>query len=130
MSNHDHNRRAWDGMVREKQRFTIPARDEDFVDPLAKLDSIGWLGGDIRGRRLLCLAAGGGKHGPLYAAAGAIVTVVDFSPAMLELDRQVAAERKLELRTVLTSMDDLAAFDPDEFDIVVHPVSTCYVPQV
>jgi SAM-dependent methyltransferase len=129
-ANHDHNRRAWDGMVREKQRFTIPARDEDFVDPLAKLDPLGWLGGDIRGRRLLCLAAGGGKHGPLYAAAGAMVTVVDLSHAMLELDRQVAAERKLELRTVLASMDDLAAFPPNAFDIVIHPVSTCYVPDV
>ncbi len=128
--NQDHNRRAWDDMVREKQRFTIPARDEDFVDPLAKLDSIGWLDGDIHGRRLLCLAAGGGKHGPLYAAAGAVVTVVDISQAMLELDRQVAAERKLDLRTVLTSMDNLAAFDTGEFDIVIHPVSTCYVPDV
>lgn len=117
-------------MVREKQRFTIPAPDEDFANPLAKLDSIGWLGGDIRGRRLLCLAAGGGKHGPLYAAAGAMVTVVDISQAMLELDRQVAAERKLDLRTVLTSMDDLAAFQIGEFDIVIHPVSTCYVPDV
>jgi SAM-dependent methyltransferase len=127
---HELNRRAWDDLVRDRQRFTIPARDEDFVDPLAKLDSIGWLGGNIHGKRLLCLAAGGGKHGPLYAAAGAVVTVVDLSPAMLELDRQVAAERKLELRTVLNSMDDLAACQDGEFDIVIHPVSTCYVPQL
>jgi SAM-dependent methyltransferase len=127
---HDHNRRAWDDMVRERQRFTLPARDEDFVDPLAKLDPLGWLGGDIRGQRLLCLAAGGGKHGPLYAAAGAEVTVADLSGAMLELDRQVAAERRIPLRTVLASIDDLSAFPMGEFDIVIHPVSTCYVPSV
>jgi SAM-dependent methyltransferase len=127
---HEHNRRAWDAMARDRQRFTIPARDEDFANPLAKLDEIGWLGGDIRGRRLLCLAAGGGKHGPLYAAAGAIVTVVDLSPAMLELDRQVAAERQLELRTVQGSMDDLSPFESGAFDIVIHPVSTCYVANV
>ena len=70
-------------MVRDKQRFAIPARDEDFQEPLKILDPLGWLGGDVRGQRLLCLAAGGGKHGPLYAAAGAEVTVVDISPAML-----------------------------------------------
>jgi SAM-dependent methyltransferase len=127
---HDHNRRAWDDMVRERQRFTVPARDEDFVEPLVKLDPLGWLGGDIRGRRLLCLAAGGGKHGPLYAAAGADVTVADLSGAMLELDRQVAAERRIPLRTVMVSMDDLSAFVAGEFDVVIHPVSTCYVPSV
>src|SRR4029450_12084334 len=121
MSIHAHNRRAWDERVREGECFTRPARDEDFADPLKTVDGLGWLDGDIRGRRLLCLAAGGGKHGPLYAAAGASVTVVDIRHAMLELDRQVAAERKLDLRTVLTSMDDLAAFHSGEFDIVIHP---------
>ena len=129
-SSHEHNRRAWDALVREKQRFTVPARDEDFTDPLARVDQLGWLGPDIRGRKLLCLAAGGGKHGPLYAQAGAIVTVVDISPAMLELDRAVAAERSLALRTIETSMDQLAMFQPGEFEIVIHPVSTCYVPEI
>jgi SAM-dependent methyltransferase len=94
------------------------------------VDKVGWLGGDIRGKRLLCLAAGGGKHGPLYAAAGALVTVVDLSPAQLELDRQVAAERRLELKTVEASMDDLSMFAPAEFDIVIQPVSTCYLPEI
>ena len=117
-------------MVQDRQRFTRPARDEDFANPLRAVDGAGWLGGDIRGKRLLCLAAGGGKHGPLYAAAGAAVTVVDISPAMLELDRQVAVERRLELRTVEASMDDLSMLAAGEFDIVVQPVSTCYVPAI
>ena len=130
MSAHEHNRRAWDALVRDKQRFTIPARDEEFADPLKTVDQLGWLGDSIRGKQLLCLAAGGGKHGPLYAAAGAVVTVVDISPAMLELDREVAAERGLRLRTVEASMDDLSMFAPGEFDVVVHPVSTCYVPEI
>jgi SAM-dependent methyltransferase len=119
---HDHNRRAWDARVRERQRFTRPADDRDFANPLATVDGVGWLGGDIRGKRLLCLAAGGGRQGPLYAAAGAEVTVVDISPGMLELDRQVAAERRLAIRTVEASMDDLPMFDAGEFDIVIHPV--------
>jgi SAM-dependent methyltransferase len=127
---HEHNRRAWDTLVRENQRFTRPAPDEDFLDPLRKVDEIGWLGGDVRGQNVLCLASGGGKHGALYAAAGARVTIVDISPAMLELDRRVAEERKLELRTVEASMDHLPMFADGEFDLVVHPVSTCYVPNV
>jgi SAM-dependent methyltransferase len=125
-----HNRRAWDEMAAKRQRFTRAAADADFINPLATVDKVGWLGGDIRGKRLLCLAAGGGKHGPLYAAAGAIVTVVDISPAQLELDRQVAAERRLELKTVEASMDDLSMFAAGEFDIVIQPVSTCYLPEI
>lgn len=127
---HDHNRRAWDAMVQDRQRFTRPARDEDFANPLKTVDGLGWLGPSIRGQKVLCLAAGGGKHGPLYAAAGALTTVVDISPGMLELDREVAAERRLELRTIEASMDDLACFQTGEFDLVVQPVSTCYVPEI
>jgi len=117
-------------MAAKRQRFTRAAADEEFANPLATVDQVGWLGGDIRGQRVLCLAAGGGKHGPLYAAAGAVVTVVDLSPAQLELDREVAAERRLELKTVEASMDDLSMFSAGEFDIVIQPVSTCYLPEI
>jgi hypothetical protein len=49
---------------------------------------------------------------------------------MLEVDREVAAERGLEVRTIQTSMDDLSMFRAAEFEIVIHPVSTCYVPRI
>ncbi len=129
MSATEQNRQAWDQMVRRGQRFARPAADDDFRDAIKQLDESGWLE-HLAGKRLLCLAAGGGRQGPLYAAAGADVTVVDISAAQLELDRQVAAERKLVLRTVEASMDDLSVFASGEFQIVVHPVSTCYVPDL
>ncbi len=127
---HDHNRRAWDRMVQHGQRFTRPAKDEDLGNPLPQVDPLGWLGGNIAGKTLLCLAAGGGRQSAMYAMAGAAVTVVDISPAMLELDREVAAERRLNVKTVEASMDDLPMFRNGQFDIVVHPVSTCYVPDI
>ena len=76
----------------------------------------------------MCLAAGGGKHSLLVAAAGAIVTVVDLSPRMLDLDRKLAAERGLSVRVVEASMDNLSTLGDTTFDLVVQPVSTCYVP--
>ena len=127
---HSHNRAAWDRLAKIKNRLALPARDEDFHDPLASVDGPGWLGNDIRGQNVLCLAAGGGRQGPIYAAAGAHVTVVDISPAMLELDREVAAERGFKIRTVEASMDHLPGLRDAEFDIVIHPVSTCYVPDL
>jgi SAM-dependent methyltransferase len=124
------NRRAWDALVVKRQRFTRPARDAEVTDSPSIVAADSWLDGPIAGRRLLCLAAGGGRQSAFYAAAGAEVTVVDISPEMLALDRQVAAERGLNIRIVEASMDDLSALAAAEFDLVIQPVSSCYVPDV
>ena len=124
------NQKAWDSLVRKRNRFTRPARDQQFADPLQAIDPDRWLEGPVEGKRVLCLAAGGGKHSALLAAAGAAVTVVDLSAEMLRLDREVAAERRLNVRTIQTSMDDLSMLQEAEFDLVLHPVSTCYVPEI
>jgi SAM-dependent methyltransferase len=125
-----HNARAWDALAREGVALATPASDAELKNPLATVDPAGWLGGDIRGWRVLCLAAGGGRHSALYAAADAQVTVVDISSEMLALDRAVASERGFEARLVQTSMDELSMFAAGEFDLVIHPVSTCYVADV
>lgn len=129
------NARAWDRLAADGASLALPAVDEAFDDPRAWLGSAGtagrpWLPERLDGLEVLCLAAGGGKHGPLYAAAGARVTVVDLAPAMLELDRRVAAERRVDLEIVRTSMDDLGMLAAARYDLVIHPVSTCYVPDV
>jgi SAM-dependent methyltransferase len=126
----EHNRRAWDQRARDRQRHTANASDKDFLDPLTVVDPYSWLPRPISGRRVLCLASGGGRQGPLLAAAGAKVTVVDLSPEMLKLDREVATRRGLELKTVATSMDNLHMLADGSFDIVLQPVSTCYVPEI
>ena len=127
---HDQNRRAWDERALTGAQYATPATAEEFQNPLAVVDQCGWLGGDVTGKRLLCLAAGGGRHSALFASAGAVVTVVDISPRLLDLDRQVAAEHGLNIRIVEASMDDLSALGDASFDLVVQPVSTCYVPDI
>ncbi|TWU03476.1 class I SAM-dependent methyltransferase [Neorhodopirellula pilleata] len=104
--------------------------DAELADPLRTVDSIGWLGGSIQGWKVLCLAGGGGRQSCLYAAAGAHVTVVDLSPAMLELDREAARKRGYSVRLIEGSMDDLSMLAGADFDLVVHPVSTCYLPDI
>ena len=125
-----HNARAWNALAREGVPLAQPARDDELANPLATVDPAGWLGGDIRGWRVLCLAAGGGRHSALYAAAGAEITVVDISEEMLALDRAVARERGFDARLVQTSMEELSMFAAGEFDLVIHPVSTCYIAEV
>ena len=58
------------------------------------------------------------------------MTVVDLSPAMLALDREVAVERHLNIRAIEASMENLSMLSAAEFDVVVQPVSTCYVPDI
>ena len=124
------NRQVYEAMAAADSPLCRPAKDEELRDPLATVDAAGWLGDSIQGRNLLCLAAGGGRQSSLYAAAGANVTVVDISGAMLELDRRVAAERGYSIRLFETSMDQLTMLRDGEFDIVIHPVSTCYLPKI
>ncbi len=117
-------------MARSGHTLTSPATAKELANPLKVVDASGWLTGGIRGWRVLCLAAGGGRHGPLYAAAGAEVTVVDLSGAMLERDREISREFGLNLNTIQTSMDQLGMLPAAHFDLVIQPVSTCYLPSV
>jgi SAM-dependent methyltransferase len=132
--NHDatlqNNRLVYDRMADSGNPLCRPATEEELSRPLSVVDQAGWLGGSIVGKRVLCLAAGGGRQSSLYAAAGAEVTVVDLSGAMLELDRRMAAQRGYNLRILQTTMEDLSGLADGEFDLVIHPVSTCYVPSV
>lgn len=116
--------------MRRGDWYVDTATESDFKNPLGVVDSCGWLGGDVSGRRLLCLAAGGGRHSALFASAGARVTVVDISAAALELDRKIATQRRLDIRIVEASMDNLSMLDGASFDIVIQPVSSCYTPDV
>ena len=129
------NAAAWDRLAKAHDALASPACDEAFTDPRNWLGTGGpadrpWLPSSLRGLEVLCLAAGGGKHGPIYAAAGASVTVVDLSASMLDLDRQVARERKLHLELIQSSMDELTMLKNDYFDLVIHPVSSCYLPSL
>lgn len=124
------NRAAWNRLAETGSVFATVATDEECRNPLAILDARGWLPAPIRGRDVLCLAAGGGWQSILYASAGANVTVVDLSASMLRLDEREAARRNLAIRTIESSMDDLSMLGAASFDVVHQPVSTCYVPKL
>lgn len=134
-----HNQAAWDQQVRAGNRWTVGVSAEEVqrardgqVDVLltpTKFVPAQWLG-VLPGAELLCLASGGGQQGPLFAAAGARVTVFDASAGQLEQDRVVAAREGLDLRTVQGDMRDLTAFPDASFDLVFHPCSNCFVAEI
>lgn len=123
------NQTAWNRLA-EGSPFAHVATDDECREPLKTLDGRGWLPPSVAGWDVLCLAAAGGWQSILYAVAGARVTVVDLSPAMLRLDVQEADRRGLAVTVHEGSMDKLTMLRDQSFDLVHQPVSTCYVPDV
>lgn len=135
----EHNRRAWDREVAKGNRWTVPvgpdavaaARQgqwEIFLTPSKPVPKE-WFP-VMQGCVVLCLASGGGQQGPILAAAGANVTVLDNSPRQLEQDRRVAEREALDVVTVEGDMANLSMFEDERFDLIVHPVSNTFVPAV
>ena len=86
--------------------------------------------GDLRGKRVLGLASGGGQQMPIFAALGADCTVLDYSEAQLESERMVAAREGYEIEVIRADMTQPLPFEDGAFDLVFHPVSNCYVREV
>ena len=135
-----YNRAAWDREVDSGNEWTRPvepaviarARAGDWSVVLIGYQPVprDWFPADLTGTEILCLASGGGQQGPVLAAAGAAVTVFDNSPRQLGRDREVAAREGLAIHTVLGDMRDLSAFGDACFDVVFHPVSNVFCPDI
>jgi SAM-dependent methyltransferase len=135
----EYNREAWNKQVKKGNVWTIPASPAEMaaartgnwriVLTPTKPVPHEWLP-DLPGKKVLCLASGGGQQGPVLAAAGAEVTVLDNSPAQLGQDRLVAERENLNIRTVEGDMRDLHMFADGTFDYIVHPVSNVFIPEL
>ncbi len=136
-----YNRDAWDRQVESGNEWTVGATPE-MVEAarggdLSKVVLIGhkpversWFPAELHGVRILGLASGGGQQGPLLAAAGAEVTVLDNSSAQLARDEEVARREGLTIRTVLGDMRDLSVFADGAFDVIFNPVSNLFCPEL
>jgi SAM-dependent methyltransferase len=134
-----HNRRAWDAEVEGGNPYTVPisaaeiaaARHGDWQLFLTATRAVPreWFP-PLHDCEVLCLAGGGGQQGPILAAAGARVTVFDLSPGQLARDRFVAERDGLNLVTVEGDMADLSVFPDGRFDLIVHPISNLFAPDV
>jgi SAM-dependent methyltransferase len=133
-----HNRIAWDTLAERGDQWTVPVSSQEIEDarrgrwtivltPIKPVPAE-WL--DVAGKQVLCLASGGGQQAPILGAAGARVTVLDNSPKQLESDARTAERYGLSVETVRGDMANLHMFADGSFDLVFHPVSNCFVPDV
>lgn len=86
--------------------------------------------GDLNGKKVLGLASGGGQQMPVFAALGAECTILDYSPRQLESERMVAQREGYNIRIIRADMTKPLPFGDEEFDLIFHPVSNCYVEKV
>jgi SAM-dependent methyltransferase len=134
-----HNQKAWNSLVKKEDRWTVPVSElvlkkaEQGVvkivltpkKPVPKR----WLG-PLKEKKVLCLASGGGQQGPVLAAAGARVTVFDNSDEQLNQDRRLSEQFKLGIKTIQGNMQNLGCFSDNYFDLIVHPVSNCFIDDI
>jgi len=135
-----YNREAWDKQASSGCVWSQPvtpeqiaaARKGDWYIVLTPTIHVprSWFPTDLHCADVLCLASGGGQQGPVLAAAGANVTVFDNSPVQLSRDRLVADRDGLDIRTVQGDMADLSVFPDASFDLIINPVSVCFIPDV
>ena len=86
--------------------------------------------GDLRGKRVLGLASGGGQQMPIFAALGAESYVLDYSPRQIASEREVAAREGYEIHALRADMTRPLPYPDSFFDLVFHPVSNCYIREV
>lgn len=134
------NSQIWDKRSENNDVWSIPVSKEEverarkgkwsIVLTPAKPVPANWFPEKLEGKKVLCLAGGGGQQGPILAAAGADVTVFDNSKVQLEKDAFVAKRDGLTIKTIQGNMQDLSAFADESFDCIVHPWSNGYIDDV
>ena len=133
------NAQTIDRWIRDGWEWGVPITHQAYLDALAgNWDMVltpikpvpkAWFG-DLKGKRVLGLASGGGQQMPIFAALGAVCTVLDYSPAQLESERMVSQREGYDIRIIRADMTKPLPFDGSSFDLIFHPVSNCYVREV
>lgn len=85
---------------------------------------------DLKNKKLLGLACGGGQQMPVFSALGACCTVLDYSDKQLESEKIIAERENYKIEIVKADMTKKLPFPDATFDIIFHPVSNCYVEDV
>jgi SAM-dependent methyltransferase len=137
------NQRHWDEEVRQRKHYTQPwlNLNKDLLQAYSR-GSVPQLPPpvlfmhprqlllDVAGKRVLCLASGGGQQSAIFGLLGADVTVLDLCAGQLESDQQAARHYGYAVRTVQGDMRDLSQFPDASFDLVYQSISIVFVPDV
>lgn len=139
MNYQDLNAKTVDRWVEEGWEWGVPISHETYEAALrGEWDVLltptravphSWFG-DLRGKKILGLASGGGQQIPIFSALGAECTVLDYSEKQIESERLVAEREGYRVALCRADMTRPLPFPDESFDLVFHPISNCYVKEV
>lgn len=135
----DFNSDTFDRWVEEGWQWGIPLSQEAYQEALKghwgvlltpnKMVPHEWFG-EMKGKKVLGLASGGGQQMPVFAALGAECTVFDYSLKQLESEKMVADREGYGINIVRGDMTQPLPFEDESFDLIFHPVSNSYIEKV
>lgn len=123
------NRARWNGLADANVEFSRPFLNYT-VDEAEKHVYRHGIMKNVAGKKVLCLASGGGQDSVAFGLLGADVTVLDLSDVQLERDQQAAIFHGLQTKTIQGDMRDLSVFAEDQFEIVWQVYSINFIPSV
>ena len=113
MNYQDINASTIDKWIEEGWEWGKPITHEEFIKAKegnwnvvltpTKIVPHNWFG-DLKGKKVLGLASGGGQQMPIFAALGAKCTVLDYSKKQLESEKQVAEREEYDIRIIRGDM--------------------------
>lgn len=115
-------------ITQEEYRKALNGEWDVFLTP-TKAVPHDWFG-NLKGKKILGLASGGGQQIPIFSALGAKCTVLDYSGEQCEREREIARREGYDVEILQFDMTKRLPFDDETFDLIFHPVSNCYVEEV
>ena len=135
----DINAKTIDRWVEQGWEWGTPITHEDFIKAIngewnvvltpTKYVPKKWIQ-NLKHKKLLGLASGGGQQMPIFAALGTCVTVLDYSDQQLATEKLVAEREGYNIEIIKADMTKKLPFKDETFDIIFHPVSNCYIEDV
>lgn len=135
----DINKETIDRWVEEGWEWGKPISHEDYVKakngewkvfltPTVAVPK-DWFG-DLKCKKILGLASGGGQQMPIFQALRADCTVLDYSSKQIESELKISERESYQIQAIEGDMTKWLPFEDETFDLVFHPVSNCYVEDV
>ncbi len=133
------NSETWDLWAEDGCEWTLPISHEEYIKTTADNFSVyltpcipvphEWFS-DLKGKKVLGLASGGGQQMPVFSKLGAVCTVFDYSDRQLEAEKMVSEREGYSINIIKGDMSKPLPFEDESFDLIFHPVSNVYVEDV
>ncbi len=133
------NSETWDKWAEDGCEWSIPISHEEYIKTNSDNFAVyltpcitvphKWFG-DMKGKKVLGLASGGGQQMPVFSKLGADCTVFDYSVKQLDAEKTVAEREGYSIEIIKGDMSKAFPFNDNSFDMIFHPVSNNYVEDV